>query len=119
MRRAVELAHLGKVSKAFGALTSGGVLPLEEAAVRDSFSAFLQPNNEPPIAGWREFVVQSGGAEPGSTVYKFELGECEIIGPNGESRMVDTLEYASATPRQRPASPAWALIFSPAWTPQL
>ena len=50
VRRAVELAHLGKVSKAFGALTSGGVLPLEEAAVRDAFCAFLQPNNESPIA---------------------------------------------------------------------
>jgi len=50
VRRAVELAHLGKVSKAFGALASGGVLPLEEAAVRDAFCAFLQPNNESPIA---------------------------------------------------------------------
>jgi hypothetical protein len=58
VRRAVELAHLGKVSKAFGALTSGGVLPLE-AAVRDAFCAFLQPNNESPIASWRDFVVQS------------------------------------------------------------
>jgi hypothetical protein len=26
-RKAVELAHLGKVSEALGALTSGGVLP--------------------------------------------------------------------------------------------
>ena len=93
-RRAVELAHLGKVSKAFGALTSGGVLPLEEEAVRDAFSAFLQPNNEPPIAGWRDFVMQSGRADPGSAVYKFELGECEIIGPNGQSRVVNTLEHA-------------------------
>ena len=69
-------------------------MPLGEAAVRDSFSAFLRPNNEPPIAGWREFVVESGGAETGSAVYKFELGECEIIGPNVDSRMEDTLEYA-------------------------
>ena len=35
VRKAVELAHLGKVSETFGALTSGGVLPLEEAAVRE------------------------------------------------------------------------------------
>jgi hypothetical protein len=35
------------------------------------------------LAGLREFVVQSGGADPGSAVYKFELSECEIIGPNG------------------------------------
>jgi len=94
VRRAMELAHLVKVSKALGAVTSGGVVPLGEAAVRDSFSAFLRPNNEPPIAGWREFVVESGGAETGSAVYKFELGECEIIGPNVDSRMEDTLEYA-------------------------
>ncbi len=51
VRRAVELAHLDKVSKSFGALTSGGVLPLEEAAVREAFRTFLQPNNESPIAG--------------------------------------------------------------------
>ena len=76
VRRAVELAHLGKVSKSFGALTSGGVLPLEEAAVREAFSSFLQPNNESPLAGWRDFVTQSGGADPGSAVYNFELGEC-------------------------------------------
>ena len=92
--RAVELAHLGKVSKSFGALTSGGVLPLEEAAVREAFSTFLQPNNESPIAGWRDFVTQSGGADPGSAVYKFELGECEVIGANGQIRTVDTLEHA-------------------------
>ena len=94
VRRAVELAHLGKVSKSFGALTSGGVLPLEEAAVREAFSTFLQPNNESPIAGWRDFVTQSGGADPGSAVYKFELGECEVIGANGQIRTVDTLEHA-------------------------
>ena len=58
--RAIELAHLGKVSKAFGALTSGG-MPLEEAKVRDAFSAFLHLNNESPIASWRDVVVQSGG----------------------------------------------------------
>ena len=94
VRRAVELAHLGKVSKSFGALTSSGVLPLEEAAVREAFSTFLQPNNESPIAGWRDFVTQSGGADPGSAVYKFELGECEVIGANGQIRTVDTLEHA-------------------------
>ena len=27
-------------------------------------------------------------------MYKFELGECEIIGPNGQSRVVNTLEHA-------------------------
>ena len=51
VRRAVELAHLGKASKAFGALTSGGVLPLEQEAVREAFSTFLQPNNESTIVG--------------------------------------------------------------------
>ena len=92
--RAVELAHLGKVSKSFGALTSGGVLPLEEAAVREAFSSFLQPNNESPLAGWRDFVTQSGGADPGSAVNKFELGECEIIGANRQITTVDTFEHA-------------------------
>jgi hypothetical protein len=66
VRRAVELAHLGKVSKSFGALTSGVVLPLEEAAVREAFSTFLRPNNESPIAGWRDFVTQSGGQIQGA-----------------------------------------------------
>ena len=27
-------------------------------------------------------------------MYKFELGECLIIGPNGQSRVVNTLEHA-------------------------
>ncbi len=65
-RAVVELAHLGKVSKSFGALTSDGVLPLEEAAVREAFSTFLQPNNESPIAGWCDFVIQSRGQIQGA-----------------------------------------------------
>jgi hypothetical protein len=68
----VELAHLDIISKSFGALTSGGVLPLEEAAVLEAFSTFLQPNNESPIAGWRDFAMRSGGADPASAVFKFE-----------------------------------------------
>ena len=39
-------------------------------------------------------MTQSGGADPGSAVNKFELGECEIIGANGQIRTVDTLEHA-------------------------
>ncbi len=27
-------------------------------------------------------------------MYKFELGECEIIWPNGQARVVNTLEHA-------------------------
>ena len=56
---------------------------LEEVSVRDAFSACLQFNHELPIEGWREFVVQAGGAEPRCARYKFELGECEITGPTG------------------------------------
>ena len=93
-RRAVELAHLGKISKALGALTSGGVLPLEEEAVRDAFTALLRPYGLPPPLGWREFVTQAGGEAPESNVFKFELGECEITGPNGQPMWVDTLEHA-------------------------
>ena len=40
-RRAQELARLGNVSKALGALTSGGILPLDQEAVRDAFTALL------------------------------------------------------------------------------
>ena len=94
VRRSVELAYLGKVSKAFGPLSSGGILPLEEASVRDAFSACLQLNHDLSIGGWREFVVQAGGTEPGSARYKFELGECEITGPTGHISLVDTLEHA-------------------------
>ncbi len=79
-----ELAHLGKVSKALGALTSGGVLPLEEEAVRAAFTALLRPYGLPPPLGWRELATQARGAAPESIVYKFELGECEITGPNGQ-----------------------------------
>ena len=49
-RRAVELAHLGKVSKALGALTSGGVLPLEEEAVRDRASPTIRPSTAAGLA---------------------------------------------------------------------
>ena len=52
----MELAHQGKVSKALGALTAGGMLPLEEESVRDAFTALLQPDNAPPPVSWRTFV---------------------------------------------------------------
>jgi hypothetical protein len=94
VRRAVELAHLGKVSKSLGALTTGGTLPLEEEAVRDAFTAILQPNSPGPIEDWRTFVARAGVEGPDSAVYKFELGECEITGPSGQVVRVDTLEYA-------------------------
>ena len=94
VRRAVELAHLGKVSKALGALTSGGILPLEEQAVRDAFTTLLQPYNLEPPEEWRAFVVGAGGAAPSSDVYKFELGECDVLGPSGHVIRVDTLKYA-------------------------
>ena len=71
-RRVVELAHLGRM------------LPLEEEAVRDAFTALLQPYGPPPLLGWREFVTQTGGEAPEINVFKFELGECEITGPNGQ-----------------------------------
>ena len=48
-RRAQELARLGNVSKALGALTSGGVLPLDQEAVRTAFTALLQPGSSPEL----------------------------------------------------------------------
>ena len=71
VRRAVELAHHGKLSKSLGALTSGGILPLEEETVRDAFTAILQPNNPGPVEGWRAFVTRVGDEGPESDVYKF------------------------------------------------
>ena len=96
VRRAVELAHLGKVSKALGALTSGGILPLEEQAVyraRRVHHPAAAVQLEPPEE-WRAFVVGAGGAAPSSDVYKFELGECDVLGPSGHVIRVDTLKYA-------------------------
>jgi len=95
-QRAVELAHLGNVSKALSALTSGGVLPLEEAAVREAFTALLQPERAEPPPEWREFVRNGGGdlPPPNSDTYKFELGECEVVGADGLPTTVDTLQHA-------------------------
>jgi hypothetical protein len=94
VRRAVELAHLGKVSKAMGQLTSGGTLPLEEETVRDAFANMLQPFNLPPPEGWETYVTSVDGEAPRNGVYNFELGECEVIGPDGQVTCVDTLEHA-------------------------
>ena len=94
-RRAVEMAHLGKVSKALGSLASGGVLPLEEAPVREAFAALLQPHGRGPPPAWRDFVRTVGGAAgPESDDYKFVLGECEVRGANGGTETIDTLEHA-------------------------
>ena len=93
-KRAVELAHMGSVSKSFGALTAGGVLPLAEEAVREKFTKLLQPNDEALPADWRSFVRGTDNAPPvTSSVYKFVLGESNVKGPNGEMMTVDTLEY--------------------------
>ena len=71
------------------------MLPLEEESVRDAFTALLQPDNAPPPVSWRTFVEQTEGAPPPeSDVYKFELGECEVTGPDGQAKTVDTLEHA-------------------------
>jgi hypothetical protein len=68
VRRTVELAHLGKVSKSLGALTYWGILPLEEAAVRGAFTTLLQPHSKDPPGDGRTFVVGAGGAGPASAV---------------------------------------------------
>ena len=57
-------------------------------------TALLQPYGLPPPLGWRGFVTQAGGEAPESNVLKFELGECEIAGPNGQPMWVDSLEHA-------------------------
>jgi len=93
--RAVELAHRGSVSKALGALTAGGMLPLEEEEVREAFSRLMQPNGEPAPAEWKDFVRAQGSQAqpPDSDQYKFVLGESEIRGPNGAPITVDTLQH--------------------------
>ena len=114
-RRAQELARLGNVSKALGALTSGGVLPLDQEAVRTAFTALLQPGSSPELPErWRTFVEQGGGAvpPPQDPVYRFELGECEVMGPDGAPVTVDTLVHALQTSDPTTAAGISGLGFS-------
>jgi hypothetical protein len=54
----------------------------------------LQPYNLEPPPEWRAFATAAGGERPESEAYKFELGECDVLGPSGQVIRVDTLEYA-------------------------
>ena len=114
-RRAQELARLGNVSKALGALTSGGVLPLDQEAVRTALTALLQPGSSPELPErWKTFVEQGGGTvpPPQDPVYRFELGECEVMGPDGAPVTVDTLVHALQTSDPTTAAGISGLGFS-------
>ena len=62
--------------------------------MRAAFGTILQPSNIAPPVGWEAFVTEADGEGPGSSKFDFELGECEVIGPNGQPTRVNTLEHA-------------------------
>ena len=91
--RAVRLAHQGRVSKALGALASGGILPMDEPAVQEAMSALLQTGASEAPLRWQDFVHANGRADT-DDAFKFVLGESELPGTSGEVEKFDTLEYA-------------------------
>ena len=95
VKRALQRARQGSVSKAVGALRGGGILPLEQERVRLAFAGLLAPHvgNDPlPFAQAARLV--DGSPSPDSDMFKFTPTVSMVPGPNGELIEVPTLDWS-------------------------
>ena len=95
VKRALQRARQGSVSKAVGALRGGGILPLEQERVRLAFAGLLVPHlgNDPlPFAQAARLV--DGSPSPDSDMFKFTPTVSMVPGPNGELIEVPTLDWS-------------------------
>ena len=95
VKRALQRARQGSVSKAVGALRGGGILPLEQERVRLAFAGLLVPHaGDDPLPFAQAARLVDGSPSPDSDLFNFTPTVSMVPGPNGELIEVPTLDWS-------------------------